>query len=134
MMHITCMKFVQFSRSPTPPVHLRPKFFYPLDLEGPISNKHSSVLQVITNLKKDIMQEWLLDVIRSFLQVGFRFQYQLINLVWLSFPLSGFPFDFLSPCMWTNEIKIKTKQSLIIFKLTTRSIVRFIPQTIQWYH
>ena len=31
--------------------------------------------------------------------------------------------------MWTNEIKTKTKASHVIFKLTTGSIVRFIPQT-----
>ena len=48
-------------------------------------------LQMITNqLKENIIQEWLLYVIRSFLQVGFRFQYELINLVWLSFDFFSF--------------------------------------------
>ena len=41
------------------------------------------------SLKKSIIQGWLSFVITSFFQVGFRFQYQLINLVWL-------PFDFFS--------------------------------------
>ena len=44
------------------------------------------LLQLITNqLKENIIQGWLLYVMRSFFQEGFCFQYQLINLVWLSF-------------------------------------------------
>ena len=38
------------------------------------------------------------------------------------------------PCMWTTEIKTKTKPSYFTFKLSTRSIVRFSPQTMKWYH
>ena len=34
---MTSMKIVEFSRPPTLLVHLRPTFFHPLDLEGPIS-------------------------------------------------------------------------------------------------
>ena len=37
--HMTSMKIVQFSRSPTPFVHLRPKFFHSLDLGRTISNE-----------------------------------------------------------------------------------------------
>ena len=33
------MKIVQFSRPPTPLVHMCPKFFYPLNLERPISSE-----------------------------------------------------------------------------------------------
>ena len=48
-------------------------------------------LQMITNhLKENIIQGWLLYINRFFLQVGFCFQYQLINLVWLS--IEFFPF------------------------------------------
>ena len=48
-------------------------------------------LQMITNqLKENIIQGWLLRVIRPFLQVGFRFQYQLINLIWLSLDFFSF--------------------------------------------
>ena len=36
---MTSMKIVQFSKSPTLLVHLRPKFFHPLDLGRPISNE-----------------------------------------------------------------------------------------------
>ena len=38
------------------------------------------------------------------------------------------------PCMLSDKIKTKTKPSHVTFKLTTRSIVRFSPQTMQWYH
>ena len=36
--HMTFLKIFRFSRHP-PPVHLRPKFFHPLDLGRPISNE-----------------------------------------------------------------------------------------------
>ena len=35
--------------------------------------------------------------------------------------------------MWKNKFKIKTKPSHVTFKFTTRSTVRFSPQTNQWY-
>ena len=38
------------------------------------------------------------------------------------------------PCMSTNKIKTKTKPSHASFKLTTRSVVRFSPRTVLWYH
>ena len=69
---MTSMKIVQFSRPSTPLVHLRPKFFLPLDLRRPISNKPP--LQILTNqLIENTIQGWLLYVFRSFLYVGFRF-------------------------------------------------------------
>ena len=39
---MTSMKIVQFSRPLHPLVHLRPKFFHPLDLERPVSNEPPS--------------------------------------------------------------------------------------------
>ena len=60
-------------------------------------------LQMITNqLKEKIIQGWLLHVIRTFLQVGFRFQYQPINLVWLSFDFFSFSWSLtiISPSSW----------------------------------
>ena len=36
------MKLIQFSRPLTPPVHLHPKFFHPLDVGRPISNDSPS--------------------------------------------------------------------------------------------
>ena len=48
-------------------------------------------LQMITSqLKENIIQGWLLYVIRSFSQVCFRFQYQFINFVSLSFDFFSF--------------------------------------------
>ena len=79
-----------------PPTFLVQNFFHPLDLGRLISN--DPPFQMITNqLKKNMIQRWLY-VIRSFLQVGFHFQYQLINLVWLSFDffsLSWRPHDLV---------------------------------------
>ena len=50
---------------------------------------------MITNqFKGNIIQRWLSYVIRSFLQVGFRFQYQLINFVWLLFDFFSFSWSF----------------------------------------
>ena len=71
-------------RTPYPLVHLRPKSFHTLGLGHPISNEPPPTFQMITNqFKKSIIQGWLLYAIRSFFQVGFRFQYKLINRVWL---------------------------------------------------
>ena len=55
-------------------------------------NSPLPLLQMITNqLKGNVILGWLLYVITSFLQVGFRFQYQLNNLVWFS--VDFFPFS-----------------------------------------
>ena len=76
---MTSMKIVQFSRPPTPLVHLRPKFFHP-PWPWTSNFKWTPPLQMMTNqLKENIIQGWLLYVIRSFLYFGSRFQYQLIN-------------------------------------------------------
>ena len=87
--HMTSMKIVQFSRPP--PVHLGPKFFHPLILDVQFQ-MNLPPLQMMTNqLKENIIQGWLLHFCRSFFQSGFRFRYQLINLVCLSsdfFPFS----------------------------------------------
>ena len=37
--HMASMEIVQFPRLPVPLIHLRPKFFQPLDLGRPISNE-----------------------------------------------------------------------------------------------
>ena len=86
---MTSMKIVQFSRPPTPLVHLRPKFFDPLDLGRPISYESPLLLQMITSqLKENIIKGWILYVIRSFLQVGFGFPYQ--TLILPGFPSTSF--------------------------------------------
>ena len=115
--HMTYMKIVQFARSPTSLVHLRPKFFQPLVLGRTILNGHPPPplrhpLQMRTNQRKvNIIQGWLLyllHVICSILQVRFRFQYPLINLVWLSFDFFSFNWSLticffisLYPCVYS---------------------------------
>ena len=92
---MTSMKIVQFSRPPTPLVHLSPKFFHLLDLELPILNEPPRLQMITSQLKGNIIQGWLIYIIRFFLQVGFRFQYQLINLAWLSFDFFSFSWSLL---------------------------------------
>ena len=55
---MTSMKIVQFSRPPTPLVHVRPKFLNPFDFERPISSElPPPTLQMITNqLKENIIE------------------------------------------------------------------------------
>ena len=90
--------------SACPSCKIRPKFFHPLDLGHPIPNKAPSQM-IINLLKENIIQGWLLYVIRSFFQVSFRFQYQLINLVWLS--IDVFPFSWnLTICFFCGLMKL----------------------------
>ena len=142
---------------------------------------------MVTNkLKEKIIQRKLLHVIRSFFLLGFRFQYQLINLVWLCFDFfhlaeayllfrgfillcvelpknitkylsfiiihifsTHFAINLFFCTTWKRKETIeqqphracegtkskqKTKPSHVAFKLTTRSIVRFLTQKMQWYH
>ena len=83
--HVTSTKVVLFSRSLTPLVHLCPKLFHPVDLACSISNELPTLWMITNQLKKNINPSMAIYVIRFFLQFGFCFQYQLINLVWLSF-------------------------------------------------
>ena len=61
-------------------------------------------LKTTNQLKENIVQRWLLYVTRSFLHVGFCFQYQLINLIWLCFDF--FPFSWsLTICFpWLHAL------------------------------
>ena len=55
--------------------------------------------------KEKIIQGWLLDVIRSFLQVGFCSQYQLINLVcWLSIDFYLFSWSQPRPQNYSKKL------------------------------
>ena len=88
------------------------------------SNFKRNSPQMITNqLKKSIIQEWLLYVIRSFLQVGFRFQYQLINLVWLLFDFFSFSWSlticfFMALYCWVCNYP-KISRNVFYLKLFT---------------
>ena len=85
---MTSLKTVQFSSRQDPQSSLSIYVQHsptPLNLgvQFQTTKQPSPLLQMITRqLKENIIQGWLLYVIRSFFQVGFRFQYQLINLVW----------------------------------------------------
>ena len=76
---------------PPPPCQFTSKIF-PLPWSWTSNFKWTHPpLQMKTNrLKENIIEGWLLCVIGSFLQIGFRFHYQLINLVWLSFDFFSF--------------------------------------------
>ena len=180
-------KYCPVFRSPTPLVHLHLKFFHPLDFGRSILNK--SLLQIITkSIKRKHNLRMTIKCYQVLFQVGFRFQFQLINLVWLSFDFFSFSWSlticffvalyscvcscpkyhkmsfiyiihifstlftinlFYSCNLETNVSKIwninrtvyvneqnqnKSKTKHVILKLTTRSIVRLSPQTMQWYH
>ena len=89
---MTSMKIGQFSRAPTPLVHLRPKFFHPLDLGCPISNEAPSPIdkQSIKRKHNPSMTFICYQVLPSGRFSCFHFQYQFINIVWLSFNLFSF--------------------------------------------
>ena len=111
---MTFMKIVQFSRLPSTPFS---KILPPLPLWPWTSSFKQSLLplslQMITNqlegLKENIIQGWLLYVIRSFLQVAFCLQYQLINYLWLS--VDFFLFSWSQPCPQSYLKKAKTSFS-----------------------
>ena len=106
------MKILRFSRHPTPLVYLRPKFFHPLDFGRLISD--NELLPPPTSLflspndnqsisvKRKHNPRMTIIYYQAFLQVGFRFHYQPINLVWLSFDFFSFSWSFtiISPSSW----------------------------------
>ena len=100
--------YTWLSRPPIPLVYLREKLFHPLTLNVQFQTT-SPPFQMITNkLKENLIQGWLLYVTRSFLQPGFRFQYQLINLVWLSFYFFSFSWSGFI-LLWVHLSKNITK-------------------------
>ena len=78
---------------------------------------NSPPLHMITNqLKENTILGWLLYVIRPFLQVGFRFQYQFnINLVWLSINFSSFSWSQSRP-----QSNFKNQEYIFRFPLTAK--------------
>ena len=86
--HMTSMEIVQFLRPPSPlPINVQNSSI-PLTMD--VQFQRNPPLMITNQLKENIIQGWLLYVIESFLEVGFRFQYQLINLAWLSFDFFSF--------------------------------------------
>ena len=78
-----------------------------LDVEFQTNPFTALPFKMIANqLKENIIHGWLLSVTRSILKTGFCFQYQLINLVWLSFDFFSFRWSQYRP--QSSFLKIKT--------------------------
>ena len=97
----------------------------------PISNE--SLLQMITNQSQgSIILGLLLYFIRSFLQVGFRFQYQLmINLVWLSIDFSSFSWSQYRPQGNFKKLKISFR---LLFIARRRAGVKVKMKPFLWLY
>ena len=103
---------------------------------------NSPPLQMITSqlhqLKWNIILGWLLYVIRSFLQVGFPFQYQLINILWLS--IAFISFSWIKSCPQSNFKKLKTSFLSFLYSEKMRwlswslNIYFFVSAVVQKYH
>ena len=79
-------KILQFSRPPTPlPIYVQNS-----STLWPWTSNFKRNPPLNQSMKRKHNPRMNIYVIRSFLQVGFRFQYQLINLVWLSFDFFSF--------------------------------------------
>ena len=90
MMHIWHPRKLSNFQDPTPPLSI-----YVQSSSTPLTfdvqfQTNSPLHMIFNQLKEVIIQGLLLHVIRSFLQVGVRFQYQFINLARLSFDLFSF--------------------------------------------
>ena len=109
--HMAPKKMVQFSV----PLHLHSlcpptSKILPPPWSSTSNFKRILRFQMIANqLKENKTQGWLLYAIRSFLQVGFRFQSQLINLDCL--PTGFFPFSWSETRNQNNFKKLKTSFS-----------------------
>ena len=96
MIHIWRPWKLSSFEDPHPHVH---NYFTSLTLDVQFQTNHPSSPNDNNHLKENISQGWLLYVIKPFLQVGFRFQYKLINLVWLSFHFFSFSWS-LTTCFF----------------------------------
>ena len=90
MMHIWHPRKLSNFQDPTPPLSI-----YVQNSSTPLTfdvqfQTNPPLHMIFNRLKEVIIQGLLLYVIRSFLQVGVRFQYQFINLARLSFDLFSF--------------------------------------------
>ena len=107
---MTPMKIDQSSRSPFLPPPLssyvqNSSNLLTLDVQFQTKPPVPFPLETIRNqLKGNIILGWLLYIIRSFLQVRSRFEYQLINPVWLSIDLW---FNWSQSCPQSKFKKLK---------------------------
>ena len=110
----TCSKSVQFSRPPTHVVELRLKFSGrgpppPVDLGPPVSNKTPPS----QNDNQSIKRKYNPGMTIICYQVGFCFQFQLINLVWLSI-------DFFAVSQPFHQSYFKKLKTSFSHSLTTK--------------
>ena len=89
---MTSVKLSNFQDAPPPLSIYDQNSFTPLTSDvqfqptPPQTTPSLPTLQMMNNqFKENIMQGLVSYVISSLFQFGFRFQYQLINLVWISF-------------------------------------------------
>ena len=94
--HMTSMKIFKIPTPLSSYVQNSPPWPWTSNFKRIAPPSLSAFLSKLINEKETILG-WLLYVIRSFLQVGFRFQYQLINLVWLSIDFFSFSWNILVP-------------------------------------
>ena len=104
MIHIWRLWKLSSFQDPHSLVHLRQKISPP-----PWSSFKQTLpaFSIINQLKENIIQGWLLYVIRSFLYVSFRFQYQLINLIWIFFYFFSSSWSLI---MWLYTLKCAVVQ------------------------
>ena len=97
--HMTSMEIVQFFKPPpTPPLPINVQnSSIPLTLDVQFTRNHS--LMITNQLKENIIQGWLLYVIKSFLEVGFRFQYHSFDFFSFSWSLTIYFFVALYSCV-----------------------------------
>ena len=106
---MTSMKIVKFSRPPTPLVQ---NSSTPLNVQ--FQTNTPPPLQIIPNqIKGNMILGWRY-VIRSFLQVGFLFQYLLSNLVWLFTDFFSFSWSESRPQSNFYGIKISSRLPFIV--------------------
>ena len=107
---MSSMKIVQFSRLPTLLVELCPKFFHLLDLGRSVSNnlppRPSPNDNQSIKRKHNPRMTIICYQVRSFLQVGFCFQYQLSNLS--GFLLTSFHLALANLCPQSYFKKLRT--------------------------
>ena len=104
---MTSIKIVKLSKPPTSLSSYVQDSSTSVKLGRQISNEYPHLQMITKQLKGNIILGWLLYFIKSFFQVGFRFQHQLIiNLVWFSIDFSSFSWSQSRPQSNFKKLKI----------------------------
>ena len=109
---MTSMNIIYFPRPPTPFFIYVQNSSTPssLDVQFQVNPASPSDNQSTKRKHNPRMTFICYQVIRPFLQVGFRFQYQLINLAWLSFFCLAFLLSSFHSVCERKKIKTKTNE------------------------